>query len=129
MKILNEFIKNNHDLVDQMKACNYHYNDDNLNLHHLEGDVWTHTMMAYTNAVKYKCSDIVKWAVILHDLGRVYTRSENKEHERVSFGNFEGASVFTSISVLDKTDLTHDEKIKIFKIISYQYTAIDHIKI
>lgn len=89
MKILNEFIKKNHDLVDQMKACSYSYDKDNLNLHHLEGDVWTHTMMAYTNTVKYKCSNIVKWAVILHDIGRIYTRSENKEHKRVSFGNFE----------------------------------------
>jgi predicted kinase len=128
MHILNKFIKNNPDLVDQMKACYYAYDKDNLNLHHLEGDVWTHTMMAYTNAVKYKCSDIVKWAVILHDIGRIYTRSENKEHKRVSFGNFEGVSVFTSIDILNKTDLTDDEKIKIFKIISYQYTIIDYLK-
>ncbi|WP_373004888.1 AAA family ATPase [Sulfurimonas sp.] len=128
MKILNEFIKKNHDLVDQMKACSYSYDKNNLNLHHLEGDVWTHTMMAYTNTVKYKCSNIVKWAVILHDIGRIYTRNENKKHKRISFGNFEGVSVFTSIDVLNKTDLTHDEKIKIFKIISYQYTIIDHIK-
>ena len=128
MEILNEFIKNNHALVDQMKACSYSYDKDNLNLHHLEGDVWTHTMMAYTNAVKYKCSNIVKWAIIIHDIGRIYTRNENKEHKRVSFGNFEGVSVFTSIDILNKANLTHDEKIKILKIISYQYTVIDHIK-
>lgn len=75
MKILSEFIKNNNDLIDLMKNSSYHYDNENLNLHHLEGDVWTHALMAYINSVKYKCSTYVKWAVLLHDIGRIYTRT------------------------------------------------------
>jgi len=78
--------------------------------------------------MKYKCSKFVKWAVILHDLGRIYTRKINIQKKRISFGDFEGASIFSSIEVLNKTNLTLDEKVKIYKIISYQYTAIDHVK-
>jgi len=128
MHILNEFIKKNTKLINMMKSCSYQYDKNDLNLHHLEGDVWTHTMMSYQNSEKYNCSIYVKWAIILHDIGRILTRSENTKKGLVSFGNFEGASVYSSIDVLNKTNLTDEEKIKILKIISFQYTVIDHIK-
>ncbi|PHS56067.1 MAG: hypothetical protein COB17_10445 [Sulfurimonas sp.] len=128
MKILNTFIKNNTDLVKDMKTCLYHYNKNNLNLHHLESNVWTHTVMSYYNTIKYKYSDYVKWAILLHDIGRTLTRKENRLQEHVSFGDFEGVSIFLSIDILNKTNLSNNEKIKIMKIISYQYLVINFIK-
>jgi len=77
MKILNNFIKNHPKLVAMMKNCTYCYDEKNLNLHHLEGDLWTHTVMAYENTIKYNSSIYVKWAVVLHDLGRIVTRAED----------------------------------------------------
>ena len=111
-----------------MKNCTYYYDEKNLNLHHLEGDLWTHTVMAYENTIKYNSSIYVKWAVVLHDLGRIVTRAEDLENKSIYFGYFEGASIYMSINILNKTDLSIDEKNIILTILSYQYNGIDYIK-
>ncbi|WP_455756582.1 AAA family ATPase [Sulfurimonas sp.] len=128
MEILNNFIKTNSELVDMMKKCSYHYDENDLNLHHLEDDVWSHTKKSYQNTIQYNTSIYVKWAILLHDIGRVLTRRENTQEAYVSFGDFEGVSIFMSIDILNKTDLSEVEKVRILKIISYHYTIIDHIK-
>ncbi len=127
-KILDDFIKNNSTLVESMKECKYHYNDNMKNNHHLEGDVWTHTKLSYTNTQKYNTSIYVKWAIVLHDIGRVLTKSINHKKQKMSFGDFEGVSIFMAKGILDKTTLTEIEKVRIFKIIAHQYTIIDYIK-
>jgi len=128
MEILNNFINTNSELVEKMKKCSYHYDENDLNLHHLEGDVWSHTKISYQNTIQYNTSIYVKWAILLHDIGRVLTRQENTEEAYVSFGDFEGVSIFMSIDILNKTNLSEIEKVRILKIISYHYMIIDYIK-
>lgn len=111
-----------------MKDCSYHYDDKQLNMHHLEGDVWSHTVLAYNKTFEYKSSKYIKWAVVLHDLGRIYTRKEYPKESRVVFGDFEGVSCYVGMEILNKTDLSVEEKTRILKIISYQYVIIDYIK-
>ena len=45
--ILKEFQKLNPELVYKMKACDHHFDSNNLTPFHLESDVWTHTMLMY----------------------------------------------------------------------------------
>lgn len=128
MNNLNWFIKEFPDYVKKMKSCSYNYDEENLNLHHMEDSVWTHTMMAYNYAINLKVNEYVKWAVLLHDVGRVLTRKVNKKSKKVTFGDFEGVSVYLSLKVLNKTTLTQEQKIRIIKIIAFQYEIIDYVK-
>ncbi len=127
MEEIKWFIKNFPDYVEKMKNCSYHHKN-HLNLHHLEENVWTHTSLAYLQAVKFNVSKIIKWAILLHDIGRIYTRKIDKEEEYVSFGDFEGVSIYAGLEILTLTDLTLNDKIRVFKIISYHYTMIDYLK-
>ena len=127
MKTFNDFIENNLELVNSMKSCSYHYDKNHLNKHHLEENVFTHTKMSYLNTIKYNTSIYVKWAIILHDIGRVPTREENNKKMRVSFGDYEGMSIFMAIGILKQTKLSDNEKIRVLKIISYQYIVINHL--
>lgn len=47
------------------------------------------------------------WALLLHNIGRIYTQTD-----------FEGMGVYLGVEVLNKTDLTQIEKIRIIKILS-----------
>lgn len=110
-----------------MSNCSYHHNNY-LNLHHLEGNVFSHTKESYYIATNLNYSIYIKWAIILHDLGRIYTRRISEENDRVSFGNFEGVSIYVGLEILYQTSLTDQEKIRILKIVAFQYTIIDYIK-
>ena len=111
-----------------MQECSYHYDEKIVNQHHLEGNVWSHTMMSYNQGLLNHVSEYVLWALLLHDLGRVFTRSENVEKSRVNFGDFEGVSCFAALDVLNETTLSSLQKNRVLKIISYQYVVIDHVK-
>jgi predicted kinase len=127
MHIFKNFLKDNIELMHMMKSCSFHYDQDNVNKHHLEESVWAHTKLSYLNTVKFDTSIYIKWAIILHDIGRTLTREENTDKKSVYFGDYEGISVFMAIGILKKTKLSHSEKIRILKIVSYQYTAIEHV--
>jgi len=120
------FIQNYPDYVTQMRACSYHSNN-NINLHHLEGDVWSHTMLSYSKGLNFGVSKTVLIALFLHDIGRIFTRYIDSKGS-VSFGDFEGVSCFVSLDILNKLDLSENEKVDILKIIMNQYNVIDFVK-
>jgi len=101
----------------KMQECNYFHPCGEPNQHHLEGNVWSHVEL-----------DVVLWALILHDIGKIYTRTQNNETNKVMFYNFEGVSCFTALEVLNKTTLSENEKCLVLKLIAFQYTIIDYIK-
>ena len=41
------------ELVQSMKDCSHHYDKDNLNPYHLEGDIFCHTNMVFKNSEFY----------------------------------------------------------------------------
>lgn len=110
-----------------MRACSYHAKNS-LNLHHLEGDVWSHTLLSYRKGTDINVSSEVLLALLLHDIGRALTRYENEENSSVHFGDFEGVSCFVALSVLDQLQLSEKQKVHILKIIMHQYTVIDFVK-
>ncbi len=116
------------DYVKLMRECSYHYDYAHLNLHHIEGDIWSHTVLSYNNAIKSNTSEPVKWAILLQDIGRIFTRREDSKKSEVSFGEFEGISCFVALEILNKSNVSVSKISRVLKIISYQYTVIDHIK-
>lgn len=130
MNILQWFIAKFPKYVRMMQKCSYHYNGDggSINSHHLEGDVWSHTILTYKKAHDINASNIIKYVALLHDIGRIYVRREDREKKRVYFGDYEGISCYVALDILNKTDLTEVEKSQILKIISHHYLIIDYIK-
>lgn len=95
-------------LVNAMKQADHHYDSENLNPYHLEGDVWTHTMMVLQEAERLiraglfrNREDELRIAALLHDLGKPMAREEVEETKRVRFIGHEGASFHLAIKVLD----------------------------
>lgn len=128
MKLVEWFIRRYPALVEEMKGCSYHYDQNNMNNHHLEGDVWTHTMMSLSYAIQHQVSPTVQWAILLHDIGRIYTRQENTKEKSVSFGDFEGVSCYAALEIMNDAQLSKEQQVCILKIISYHYVMIDHMK-
>ncbi|QOY54001.1 AAA family ATPase [Candidatus Sulfurimonas marisnigri] len=122
------FLKTYPEYVKMMRECTYHNGDNLLNYHHLEGDIWSHTVMSYNNGINNNVSEEVLWALLLHDIGRVHTKKIDTVKNRVHFGDFEGVSCFVALEILEKAKVSKNNIIRILKIISFQYTIIDYIK-
>lgn len=116
-------------LVLSMQNSTHHYEKQrkflSLNDYHLEGDVWAHTMMVCLVSEINQFSDAVKYACLLHDIGKPLSRKENDEKLRVSFIGHEGISAYMSLDYLNKTSLSNEDKAYIFKLISL-HTSILH---
>lgn len=105
-------------LVKEMKDCNHHYDLENLNPYHLEGDVFTHVMQVCLMA--RHSSPVVQMAALLHDIGKPLSKKFDHERKYTMFTNHESISAFMSLDVLKKVDwLTDDEKIQVFRIIAH----------
>ena len=117
------------ELVQSMKDCSHHYDDQNLNAYHLESDIFTHTMMVYKQAENFSPNNkFVKFSALLHDIGKPMSMEIVEERKRKRFIGHEGVSAFMSADILNKTDLTTSEKIHIFKLISLHGNLFHHIK-
>lgn len=107
-------------LVEAMRHCRFD------SPHHLEGDVWTHSRRCYENALRYGADPAIRWACLLHDLGRLQTREVRDGKTR--FGDYEPVSMAMALDVLAATSLTPGERLRILKIIALQYEGMTHIK-
>lgn len=122
-------------LVRRMKNSNHHLThqdvDDrldidsarfgltkNLNPYHIEGDVWTHTMMVCKQAENAPYT--VKLAALLHDIGKPDTRAVNSKNGRVGFFNHDAVSAFKALEILKREELglTENEIAHIFNVIA-----------
>jgi len=109
---VNELIKyfqlNFKDLADDLKNCTHHYDSDNLNPWHLEGDGWSHTLMVLKQVQAMEESlypseyNALVLAALCHDLGKPASRNTDDEAKKARFKGHEGISFFKSIRVLDR---------------------------
>lgn len=120
------FIKNYPDYVTKMRECSYHHGSY-MNLHHLEGDVWSHTMLSFSKGLNFGVSKIILLSLLLHDIGRIKTRHIQKDGS-LFFGDFEGVSCFIALEILNALPLTDNEKVRTLKVIMHQYDVIDFVK-
>lgn len=87
------------DLVKSMKNCSHHYDEDNLNAYHLEGDIFTHTMMVYKTAeLLSNDNDLVKWSTLLHDIGK--PRSMEIVEKHVEFDGLSDEGIYEKYQYL-----------------------------
>ncbi len=99
-KILTWFYKNYNNYVLKMKESDHNFNNELLNPYHIEGDVWTHTLMVLKEANKLTNDIEVLLSALLHDIGK----PDSKEivNEKCRFFNHENISSFLSIDILKK---------------------------
>lgn len=70
-EIISWFQLNFPKLTREMNESTHHYSETNLNPYHLEGSIWTHTMMVCLQAHNQDHhNDFVRWTTLLHDIGK-----------------------------------------------------------
>lgn len=99
--ILQWFCSKYPSLVEQMKASDHAHSNGNPSPHHMEGSVWIHTMMVFDRQ-EIKSNDFC-FAALLHDIGKVDARRENK-NGRVYFRGHANISMVKSIDVLNAAE-------------------------
>lgn len=117
-------------MVKAMKDSNHHFEKGgevvSLNPYHLEGDVWSHTMQVCLLAELVGASKLVKYAALLHDVGKPLSRDSKEDRQRVAFIGHEGLSCFLALDYLKHTDLTTEEITHVIKLISL-HTVVFHM--
>ena len=93
-EILKAFLENV-GLFESMRNCTHFDDADKPNPYHLEGDVWTHTMMTYNQADPDHYIELIM--ALCHDIGKVVTRKVNPENGKVSFYGHSDASIQPTI--------------------------------
>jgi predicted kinase len=81
---------------DYLKSCDHPFSDESV--YHMEGDIWTHTMLVFNQARLATDSKIMKITALLHDLGKPLAKF-NKDG-KVRFSGHENISVLLSIGFL-----------------------------
>jgi putative nucleotidyltransferase with HDIG domain len=116
-------------LVKTMCASTHHYDETTINPYHIEGSIFTHTMMVCLQAQNFVPENgYVRWSTLLHDIGKPLARKVNEEKQRVNFIGHEGISAFLSLDVMNKSSLSVDDKVLIFKIIALHGSLFNFIK-
>lgn len=107
-------------LVKTMMEASHHYTQKDAdpingspniiiepNPYHLEGSIFTHTMMVVLQASQSKYKDTnetvynqILICALLHDIGKPMARRENHEKKRVNFYSHEPLSAFLAIDIL-----------------------------
>jgi len=115
-EILERFQKNHPGIVTLMRSTNHNFSPKDLNPYHLEGDVWTHTMMVFNYAVTANFPVEVQLAALLHDIGKAYTlKTREKPDGQIytSFFGHDGVSYYRSLYILKESysDVLTNEQI------------------
>jgi len=97
-------------LVRDMQKSDHNFDKGNLNPYHLEGSVWTHTMMVLNQAETGHHNEL---AALLHDIGKPMCREVIKDKKRVRFIGHEPMSAFLAFDVMKKFE--EDFNLKLFK--------------
>ena len=118
------------DIVRSMKECNHNFAEETaINGYHTEGSIFCHTMMVFKNSqILFPGNHYIKWTALFHDIGKPLAAERVEERQRVRFISHESLSAFMVIDILNKTEMSEDEKLHIFKIIALHGTLFNFIK-
>ena len=107
-------------VAEQMLKSDHQYDNtkEGLNPYHLEGSVFTHTLMVLQQAEFRNMPEPIKYASLFHDFGKPECRTVNDEKKYVMFRGHGGYSAFKSIYYMKKLGLTEYLIIRLFKLIS-----------
>lgn len=128
-KVYRSFKNWNPELIQKMEDTSHNYDEENLNPWHLEGSIWNHTVLVMNKAEEYskwktfEDAEILMYAAILHDVGKLYTRKEMHEKKRVSFFNHEAFSIQPAIDFMTYMNKDNEFIETVIKIISLHMKA------
>jgi len=105
------------DLVNQMKLSSHHHSNGSKSPHHMEGSIWDHTMLVYQRALLLN-NKLLELAALLHDIGKMDTRKE-KDNGRVAFRYHENVSMYKSIDILKKLELSDEDILYVLRMIAW----------
>lgn len=109
------------DYVARMRQCSHHYSDRHLNPWHLEGDVWSHTLLVLKAYAQSEQLDVcVALTALLHDIGKVGAARVLHQKQRVIFKGHEGLSAWLAWDWLhdEQLALSMAQKLRIFSLIA-----------
>ena len=129
-----QLVKNFHNkfprMVSDMQSSDHNeYSKNIFSEWHMEGDVWTHTMMVFSQmktviendpALHLRKRELLITA-LLHDIGKPLARQVQEEKGKVTFYGHDSISTFLAVDIIDKIDpdITLDQKIFILRLINY----------
>jgi len=129
-EILKKFVSNFPIEIQEMEESNHNYDNSHLNPYHMEGSVWTHTMMVYNEAIKMNAPKEVLFSALLHDLGKPFARTEMTDKSRVHFRGHDGISFYKAAEVLQHNCwdnmLNLDEKMLILRLVGSHSMLFDY---
>jgi len=118
INLLKWFLIEEQYIVNQMKETDHYYDETTINNYHIENSVFTHTLMVFKEAMNNNSDKLIQISTLLHDIGKPLARQVDEERKRVSFNGHEGYSFYLAIRILNKINLTNEEKETILSIIS-----------
>jgi hypothetical protein len=98
-ELLKRFVAWDPDLVQRMRSCDHAFSSSLQNPFHLEGDVWSHTMMVFKFLLDAGAPADALVAALCHDTGKVFTRNV-RNFPRVNFHSHDAASVQPTVDFL-----------------------------
>ena len=124
------FLKTFPDIVKSMKDTAHNFDEvENINVYHTEGGIWTHSLMVFKNSQIFSYDNhYAKWAALLHDIGKPLSREEVPERKIARFLGHEGVSAFMVADILNKTNMSVEDKLHIFKIVALHGTLFRFMK-
>ncbi len=99
-----------------MVKIDHAYMGDGFNIHHLEGSIWTHTMMVMKEA-QHK-STVIRLAALCHDVGKIAVHVDIEKTKRRRFSNHEAVSVFYAKKILRDFEITKEDEDRILSIVA-----------
>jgi predicted kinase len=142
------------DVVAGMKTCNHALDEYEVNPYHIEGSIWSHTMLVCKQAENDP--KVLKLAALFHDVGKVDAREvipynqpkpnfngngheesiiydpKNEGKMKVMFRGHEGISFWKAIDHLNKLVLlgviSKEEMIEVLELVSLHGTLSNRIK-
>lgn len=123
--VVNNLITNLPDLQAQMLET-VHATPEYPSSWHLEGSVWTHTMMVVSHMLNIieECSPknakALVLAALMHDAGKIVCQEFNKEKQKITFYGHPSVSTFSAYEVLPQLDpeLPVTEQLHIMRLVN-----------
>ncbi len=128
-QILVWFLKTFPELTKDMKECTHFYDAEHINPYHVEDDIMCHSLMVFKNSQIFSPdNNYCKWSAILHDIGKPLSKQCHEDKQKCNFIGHEGISAFMVADILNKTDISTEDKIHIFKIVALHGSLFHFIK-
>lgn len=108
-------------LVQAMRKSSHHYSPSHLSPWHLEGDVWSHSLLvAQAYVQRNQLDPCVGLCALLHDIGKPVAAKVLHHKQRVVFQGHESVSAWMAWRLLqdERLRLTMPEKLRIFSLIA-----------